>query len=505
MTSVLSPAESLVAGQDRPRTPIGLAEVAVVLLGAVAGFAYLGRSSFHLDESVSASLATAPWHVFAHTVTHREANMVVYYLLLRVWVGFGRGEVAIRSLSVLCSLGVLLLVMAVGRRLFSRRAALVAGVLLAVDPVAVQFAQFARGYELSLLLATASSLLFVVAIRDPKRPWPWVGYVVVTAVAGYSNFWAVLVPVAHLASLALAGRGAVAWRKLVPSGVALAVLLVPLALLIRATDNAGVDWASQSSAGRVFSKIRDTVPHAAIDLAVVAGVVAVVVGAVAWGRRHPLPPSRSSWSWFFAACWLVVPIAVVVLVSVSYKPLLVARYLVVCVPPVALLVAAGLDRLSRRALAAAAIVLVVASVFGTAQWYDHGPGQDWRQATAAVSASARPGDGVMLFAPYVRIPFEWYLQQHPLARHQLRPVYPATPWETDPLRFDSNVPIDRAVVARAAAPYRRVWLVLSQQSLYPAQYHAVLSALSGDGLRPRRYQDFPGVEVVEYAAAGTSS
>ena len=59
---------------------------AELVLGAVLGSLFLGTHSLFLDESVSSTLATAPWHSFATTITHREANMALYYLLLRGWV-----------------------------------------------------------------------------------------------------------------------------------------------------------------------------------------------------------------------------------------------------------------------------------------------------------------------------------------------------------------------------------------------------------------------------------
>lgn len=507
MTAVLSASRPT----DAPDLPsdrrVGAAEVLVLLIGTVVGFAFLGHSSLHLDESVAATLATAPWHAFAHTVTHREANMSGYYLLLRGWVAVtGRSEFALRTLSVLFSLGVIALVMLIGRRLFSRRAGILAGLLLAVDPIGVQFAQFARGYELSLLLATASSALFLAALRRPGRLGLWVAYVAVTAAAAYTNFWAALVPLAQLVSLVPLAPGEVPWRRVVGSELAAAVLMAPVALLIKATDNSGVNWVSQASAGHLFTRIRAAVPHALIDLAVLAGVAVVAAGLVVWRRRRPLRPGGTAWSWLFCAAWLVVPIGSIVLVSAAYRPLLVARYLVVCLPPVMLLVGAGLDRLRRPALVVATALLVAISAVGVAQWYRHGPGQDWRGVTAAVARQARPGDGVLLFAPYVRIPFEWYLQDHPTARAELRPVVPATAWGADPLYFDTAITLDTAEVRRAAEGYGRVWLVLSQQAFSPGEYADVLAGLRQAGLRPVHTEHFAGVDLVEYRpGAGAGS
>ena len=136
-----------------------------------------------------------------------------------------------------------------------------------------------------------------------------------------------------------------------PTALGLGVLLVPLALLIHATDSSGVNWAAGSSAGKLISKVRADVPHPVLDLVVVV-VVALVVVAVAVGRRHPRTRPLADgltahWPVVFALCWLTVPVAAVVLLSLVYKPLLVVRYLVICLPPLVMLVAYGLSRLRR--------------------------------------------------------------------------------------------------------------------------------------------------------------
>ena len=157
--------------------------------GAILGSLFLGTHSLFLDESVSSTLATAPWHRFANVVTHREANMALYYLLLRGWVVFGHSEIALRSLSVILAVGALWVVIMLARSLFGRRVALLAGLLLAVNPLFIQFAQDVRGYSLALLLVSASCFFFVRGIQqvDPPPRFCWTAYTVVTALAAYTQ------------------------------------------------------------------------------------------------------------------------------------------------------------------------------------------------------------------------------------------------------------------------------------------------------------------------------
>src|SRR5579872_1563808 len=273
---------------DRSQLPYLL----VLALGALGGFAFLGRSALYLDEAVSTSIARTPWHRFTDVVVHQESNQSLYYLVLRGWIHVGDSEFVMRTLSVVAVVAALAVLMYVTNELFGRKVALVCGVLLAVDPLIVEMAQDVRGYALSVLFVSASSALFVHAITRSSGPlsagWTsWAGYVVFSALAAYTNFWAALIPVAHAVSLAFLPPGGIPWRRLVPSGVVLALLLVPLGLLIHANDSSGkYKWASGTSAGHLFAKVRAKVPHAAIDL-----VVLLVVAHRIRGR--PPAPTRA--------------------------------------------------------------------------------------------------------------------------------------------------------------------------------------------------------------------
>src|SRR5579864_6808927 len=74
---------------------------ATLAIGAITRLLFLGRKSFWLDEGASVALARLPWRAFVERLSTHEANMAVYYLLLRGWLAFGQSEFWIRTLSVI--------------------------------------------------------------------------------------------------------------------------------------------------------------------------------------------------------------------------------------------------------------------------------------------------------------------------------------------------------------------------------------------------------------------
>jgi hypothetical protein len=161
---------------------------------------------------------------------------------------------------------------------------------------------------------------------------------------------------------------------------------------------------------------------------------------------------------------------------------------------------ASLVRRGALALAVALLVVVAgASAVGAAQWYANGGPQDFRSVVGYIADRAHPGDGILVFAPYERIPVEWYMADNPATERAVLPVYPATGWGADPLYFDGAVSLPSGAVTRAATKYQRIWLVsaTADLSLYPVQAAAVDGALRRAGFTPAGTTHLRGVQVTE--------
>src|SRR5436305_504549 len=111
---------------------------------------------FWFDEAYSVELARIDWRNFLHLLWWREANMSLYYVLLRIWLHIGQSPFFIRSLSVLITVATLPPIYWLARLLYDRQVALLAAALFALNAFDVRYAQEARSYALFVLLATLS-------------------------------------------------------------------------------------------------------------------------------------------------------------------------------------------------------------------------------------------------------------------------------------------------------------------------------------------------------------
>jgi hypothetical protein len=464
------------------------------VLAATTGAVTLGSKGFTSDESVSVTLARLPWHQFGGVVVHRETNGSLYFTLLHAFTGGKGGEWGVRVWSLAAFVVATAVFALLVRRLFGVRTAAIAAVLFALNPLHVEYAQTAREYLLALLLVVCSTYLFVRGVQEPSA-LVWAAYAVASAAASYAFLLAAAVPVAHALSLAALPRARVPWRLAIRGLAGFVGLLLPLVFSLTQTKaSGGVAWASGNLPGRMAVSLRDHFPRA---LLVVLLAALSVVLAIVWWRIA----ARFPWPAMLMVAWLFVPAYLVTVAALVWQPLFIVRYFMIFAPPVIVVAAVILHRLRGPTLGIAAAIVLVVAVYGLARWY-RSEGADYRGASAYVAGAAQQGDGVLFYAPYIRLPFELYFRGTKAARGGMaRAVYPADGWGQDPERFIEAVSMRAAPIRQAAREYRRIWLVLSQYRLYGASdpgYDHVLAALSASRFRLVQKRSFAGVALRRY-------
>jgi mannosyltransferase len=396
----------------------------------------LTSRSLWLDEAATVAIAGQHGSALWSAIAHDGGNMLGYYALLHVVIGwFGDGAFVIRLPSVLaagCAAGTVALL---GLRLFDRRVALVSGLLTAVSLPLVFWGQNARGYAAMVALVAGSFLAFSALVESRSR-WAWVAYFVLTTLAVYASFVAVFAVFAQVVALVWWRRDR--WRSVASAVVACAVCWIPLAVLALERGSGQLFWIPRprlKTEGQVIQALTSAgfEPNfrptwAATGLAI-ATVALVLVAAVKVVRRP-------RWGPLLALSWLVVPVVLMWIWSVIGQSLFTPRNALVSLPAVALLLGWLLGR-SRLGWAAVAI-LIALRVVALVPSYGTSP-ENWRAATAYVLKAERPGDCVAFYPLDGKMPFAYYAGQ------------PVRPY------------VERYETPRLSPACSRVWLVASHQ------------------------------------------
>jgi mannosyltransferase len=446
------------------------------LLAGVLGAIDLDGRSLWLDEAATVSIATQHGTALAAAMARDGGNMLGYYALIHVLIGwFGNSVAVLRLPSVIGGAATTALVAAIAVRLFDRRVAVAAGLLSAVSLPAVYWAQNVRSYALMLAFVAASYLALLTLVeaesgRAVRRAG--IAYVVAMTLAVYMSFVAVFVVPAQLVALVGHRRRA---RAVFASFIVVAGLCSPLAVLAVARGSGQLFWVPRPhlrDVGQVVVALTSAGFQPSFHLTVTSlglAVVSVVAFAAAAGlavvpRVRRANPARARADLVLLA-WLVVPAVVSFVESRLAQPTFTARDLLVSLPAAAVVLARvvcdqRLPRLATVGLLAGFVGLRAAQLVPS---YGVSP-ENWRFATAYVLQRAEPGDCVAFYPLDGRMVFTYYLD-HPVTIPATvpRPVWPTTPLRRVLPYVERYATPDAAALEKIAASCPRLWLVTSHE------------------------------------------
>jgi mannosyltransferase len=317
-----------------------------------------------------------------------------------------------------------------------------------------------------IALITGSFLAFV-ALLDPRSGWrAWLAYVVFTVAAVYAGLEAVLVVPAQLLVLIWQRQR---WRPVLTAMAVAALCCVPLAVLALDRGSDQLFWVPPPSF-RILKQVVQALASAGLQPAyytstttvlVVATLVGVGLGAGLLWRRSRAGSTSAAGGAALVAAWLLVPAILALVESTVGQSIFQARYLLVSLPAVSLILAWALaDGPLPRPLAFGAVATLVAlralqlaPAYGTSS-------ENWRGATAHVVSQQRPGDCIAFYPLDNRQAFRYYLTDFTRAP---APVLPSLPWRQVRPFVEDYASLSAAGLAGLPTRCRRVWLVASHE------------------------------------------
>jgi mannosyltransferase len=399
--------------------------------GAGLRFLFLARKPFWFDECFSVEAARLSWHDFLRLLWWREANMSLYYLLLRGWLqvgstpglNLGFSPFFIRSLSVLCSLATLPAIFWLGSKLFDRRVGLIAAALMACNAYSIRYAQEARSYSLFVLLATLSSGFFVACVREPSpSERTRRSYVLASVLGVYAHLYALLLVVAQwLSWRGIEGRQESVSRVATMPATRLTAMrrtwiwiglaTLPLMAFVVKTGAGPIRWIQRPGVHDLLDYAERLAGNNGLPLLLLYAAACL---ASIMPLRRPLFRLGAGWEVWrlqFLLIWLLFPLALTVTLSLA-RPVFLARYLVFCLPALILMAAAGLANLRKAWMMFICLAtMLLFSLQGTFSYYDHDfdlERDGSEAATNYIYDHAQPGDAILFHIAEARVPYEFF-------------------------------------------------------------------------------------------------
>ncbi|HEY1356733.1 MAG TPA: glycosyltransferase family 39 protein [Thermoleophilaceae bacterium] len=378
------------------------------VLALVLGLIQLGERSLANDEGVSAEIGHRHMSSLLYYVHYVEPNNILYFGFLHFWEKLGSSDAFLRVPSLTAFPVAVAFTAAIAWRSFGRAAGVVAGLLLALNALALHHAQNARAYSWLMALVAASTLCFILAVERPTAR-RWAIWVAVSALAAYAHPFALFVVAAQAISLAWLPSSRIPWRKAAVAAAPLTVVVAPLIVLLATGNTSRIDWVQPLEAGRVWNVLEEVAGAEnhplLLELYLCLGLV-LLVGALMMRPRR----GEAAWRTLLAVLCFAVPVVLVGLFSVV-QPAFLAYYLIVAVPGLAVMAAGALARIPLPLAVAALVALCLVHTRGLSDWY-RGQGPDFRGAAAVLRAHARWEDAIVS-DPGGNSTVAWYLGRTP--------------------------------------------------------------------------------------------
>ena len=414
---------------------------ALVLLAFVLRVAGMQRQDLWGDEafSVRFSAQALPQIVRPGVETHPP----LYHALLHYWMAAaGNRPLAVRYLSVLTGTLLVATCCKLGRSLFPCPVGVTTAAVASVSAFGIYYSQEVRMYALAAFLCALATLLVLrrhAQPRQTRRLWAWL---LVVTLALFTHYYCALVWLAHLFLLApKRSMRSRLWLGLLP-GAALAVWVLAQRAFLG--ERAGLRWQAWDWAGS--RAIWLDAPRALLAGATLPpaqawpayGLLAVAIWGV-WRAR------RTTQRWL-ALCVLLPLLGAWLLAPVM--PFFNVRFLIVALPALWVLLAAGVQGAPRglRPLLLAVVLLV--NLFGMYH-YHFNPvfaKGGYGRLLETVRAQAQAGDGLLLAHSAQSALYEYY---GPVAL----PLYKLA-WD-----FPWTDARSTALLDTAANAHTRLWLL----------------------------------------------
>jgi len=443
--------------------------ITILLLGLALRLYRLDALPLRGDEGFSAqNWAAQPFLVTLRTTATIEPHPPLTYAVFRAWgVLFGtQHELILRLLPALGNLIGIAALYALGRRLHSRAAGLLAAFFWAINPYQIWHAQDFRNYAL-WSSTSAVTLWLALHVIQRRRPLDWVlygGAMLISSLIFYFDLLAMGAVGLFVLAVSRRERGFIMRWLLVNSviaGIVMATFLVLQGPLIGSGSYAGTTaYADPIQLITVFLPtiaFGDTLPAAVLPILGTVAALLFVVGLWFIGRGRAassrFSPAQAA---LFLALLGIAPLVVLCAAALKFG-IFTPRYVMLSAPAYILLGCLVMVQMWQtgarrgRFLAVTIGLMWVALNAYTLNLYYHDPlyhkTRDWRALSVYLAHNVAPDDLVIQTA--VDAGFGYYY--HLIGGAALDIGLPDN--------FDQPAAEIRQVLAQRAAMHRSLWIV----------------------------------------------
>jgi hypothetical protein len=393
--------------------------VVIFLFAADLRIVGLGNATFQTDEVFTSLRANVPMSEALASIAAPGNHVPLYFLAVRLFPT--NSEFGLRLMSLFPGLLSIALTIAIVRR-FNRdnRLALFVGAVMATSAYHVGLSHIARPYPLLLVCGLLTIYFFLRLLQEKPTTKLWAAFTIASLLAYQVHYAAIFLPMTQCLVLLLFRR----FRFMRSWIMAQLVAVLPVMVWIAAfthntmpTQDLGTGWKEQSvnlllAPALVFAKTTVLAADFRVENmlfsvpALLLAVIGVVLGAFSIIRQGN--PRIDRVYWLLLA---IIPVGFAFALAVlrpSISIIYIARYFVLILPALLILMLLGWQYLGKEFLMVAVALMIATTTANTFQLFRFGgyDWPDWREAVPYLRSEIKPTDGIVVLSEM--LPFKHY-------------------------------------------------------------------------------------------------
>lgn len=256
-------------------------------------------------------------------------NPPLFEMVLHYWIlWFGTSEVSLRLLPAIFGSLTVIPVFLAGKRFFNSGVAIIASILFVFSIYHIRFAHEIRVYSLFSLATAWTMYFFLSAIRNPRAWGNWIAVALCNVILLYSHFTSFYILLVEVGCgfLFVERKN---WKFPIGALVASVVFYTPYlyTFILRFGDvsNNGT-WVSPPGLGEVYGSVNLMLNQRLTTLAILVSIILGIGLTGKWNIKDWILKIRNKAA-LTVLIWFVLPYSLMYLISVTFIPMFIDRYI----------------------------------------------------------------------------------------------------------------------------------------------------------------------------------
>jgi len=385
----------------------------IMAISGILRFLRIGVRSIWLDEAITVQVAQGSIRDIISNRASTGIHPPLYFSLMHFWMKiFGSSEIAVRSFSAIFGILCVYMIYKLASKCFDKGTGLIASLLFGLSPFYIYYAQEARMYPLVTFLMLLSLYYLSSDIKDNKN---LIKLSIVNILALYTHVYTAFLILAENIFVLLTNlRNRKVLKKWIIFQFIILIAFSPWIYVIVKNRTPEVYQGAQRLTLKVLANSFLEVNLGAArsiflryNLLYYIGAFLIILFIIGL-----LPPYENKKGISLILIYLFVPIFTIIIFSLG-KSFFSSRYISPFVPGYLMIVARGIKKFKFYPITVILLILLlIMNSFALGFYYKNvsSLNRPWREAVAYLHQNVSDEEKVLILAPYMWRPFEYYNQ-----------------------------------------------------------------------------------------------